>query len=66
MVSMIKCRFCDWQTPKWRTSKKGKRIHGYNLLAEHVAINHWAQFCSIMTLLEDSEDASLSHSNGEL
>lgn len=58
MTNMIKCRFCDWQTPKF-TTKKGKRIHGYNRLVEHVAINHWAQFCGVMTLLEDNEEASL-------
>jgi len=36
----IKCKFCNWKTKRWRTNKKGQRIHGYASLERHVEINH--------------------------
>ena len=37
---MIKCRFCEYKTKKWRTTKSGKKVYGYSRLLEHVMITH--------------------------
>ena len=37
---MLKCNFCDWQTQKWKTTKRGKRIHAYSVLQRHVMLEH--------------------------
>ena len=39
-MQMIKCKFCDWQTKVWTTTKKGKKASGYRRLKKHVAYLH--------------------------
>ncbi len=36
----IKCRFCNWEVPRFRTSSKGKVTYNYHLLQEHCMLNH--------------------------
>jgi len=43
---LCKCRYCGWETPRFRTSSKGKRLSGYPILKRHVELNHpeeWAK-----------------------
>jgi len=47
MNKYIKCRFCNWQTPAWITTKKGKRKSGYPRLQRHVYIEHPKEFKKI-------------------
>ena len=50
--SIIKCNFCNWQIPKFKTTKKGKRIHLYGALQNHVMMNHEEEYKKIQDELE--------------
>lgn len=40
-ILKLKCRFCSWETPAWRTTKSSKKHrHGWILLEKHVFDNH--------------------------
>ena len=51
MQKYIKCKFCNWQTTAWITTKKGKRISGYPNLVKHVYVEHPEEFNKIQELL---------------
>ena len=38
--SAMKCAFCAFTVPKWRTNKHGARISGYSRLSDHVHEAH--------------------------
>jgi hypothetical protein len=38
--AIIKCKFCEWQVQKWRTTKKGTKLQLYSALAVHVMLEH--------------------------
>jgi len=40
MKGYIKCKFCSWKIKRWRTNKKGQKIHGQSALERHVYVNH--------------------------
>lgn len=43
MEPMLKCRFCDWMTLKYRTRKDGVRVPGWGKLMAHVELEHSGQ-----------------------
>jgi len=49
----IKCRFCPWQTARWTTNSKGKRINGYYRLQNHVALVHWGEYDKLLKWVEE-------------
>ena len=38
--AIIKCKFCDWQVQKWKTTKKRKKVQLYSALEHHVMMEH--------------------------
>ncbi len=46
--NILKCKFCKWQTPRWVTTKKGKRVNKSSKLVGHVMIEHPDEYSKIM------------------
>lgn len=44
MTTALKCRFCDWTTPRSRRIKGGQVQHGYPRLDQHVEHAHRAMY----------------------
>ena len=65
MTHRIKCRFCDWSTPKWTTNKKGQHIEGYGKLLRHIEFNHPEKLEELWTQEKDvlSESQRLTLNN---
>ena len=36
----IKCRYCEWRTLKWSTTKSGKKRSGWTRLQNHLEDEH--------------------------
>ena len=49
---MIKCKFCSWQTPKWRTNKQGQRKNNYSHLQNHFMVEHTDEYVNVMIKLD--------------
>ena len=52
---MIKCRFCEYKIKKWRTSKSGKKIEGYQMFLEHIIMEHPDEYKLLIDRLEQYE-----------
>lgn len=55
----IKCKFCNYKTPRWIT-KNGKKKHGYSRLKTHLELNHFDIYLKVkndakLAILERSE-----------
>jgi len=50
--AILKCRFCSWQIPKFKTTKKGKRVNLYGELQSHVMIAHPEEYQNLQDKLE--------------
>ncbi len=46
--NILKCKFCNWQTPRWVTTKRGKRRNRSNKLISHVMIEHPDEYSKII------------------
>ena len=55
--NMIKCAFCDWKTPRWTTTSKGKRRNGTTLLLNHVEMFHFDEYMKITGAQNESRTA---------
>jgi len=51
MRKYIKCRYCDWQTPAWITTKDERRKSGYPSLTRHVYTEHPEEFKKIQEFI---------------
>lgn len=49
----LKCRFCDWQIPRFTTSKRGKITNRYQTLLSHVMLEHEEEYKKITGEGED-------------
>lgn len=47
----FKCRHCDWTTPKWTTTKDGRKKSGWARLESHLEIKHGIE--ADLSLTED-------------
>lgn len=36
----IKCKFCNWQTKKWSTGTRGRKVSGFSRLRGHIEEAH--------------------------
>jgi hypothetical protein len=41
--SRIKCRWCDWRTPRFVTGKDGKITNAFSRLRNHIEFAHPAE-----------------------
>ncbi len=46
--NILKCKFCKWQTPRWVTTKRGKRVNKSSELIGHVMREHPDEYQKIM------------------
>ena len=46
-MSVVKCKFCDWQITEWWTGKDGRHHNGNNALVWHVKENHRDEWLAI-------------------
>ena len=47
MDNILKCQFCNWQTKRWVTTKKGKKHNRSDLLIKHVMLEHDEEYKKI-------------------
>mgnify|MGYP001610768638 CR=1 FL=1 len=54
--SLVKCRFCSWTTPRFRTWKGGRRTSGpgtaYLRLQDHIQREHPAEWAEVEEYLD--------------
>ncbi len=43
-----KCRWCGWETLRFRKSKKGKTLSGYPILKRHVEFKHPEEYAKLL------------------
>ena len=53
MTDLIKCRFCEWSTPRFTTNKKGERKNAAGRLRNHVAWKHRQEYREIVDQLDE-------------
>ena len=54
----LKCRFCDWHTPRWITTGRGTHRHGHQRLDQHVEQFHDAEYEAIMARVLHEEKSA--------
>ena len=54
MSNKIKCSFCNWSIPKWKTTKKGIHIERYGSLLKHMKLQHPEKYQEVINALEDA------------
>ena len=47
---MLKCRWCDWSRPAWRTNKNGSHRYNLDRLVDHVEDFHPDEFEKLAAL----------------
>jgi hypothetical protein len=47
-ASFMKCAFCEWKTPRWITTKRGKKSNGGKRLLTHIETAHHDDYMRIM------------------
>ena len=51
----IKCRFCEFTCQRWRTDR-GRKVHGFEVLQEHCASEHFDEPAVKTLLYADREE----------
>ena len=49
----IKCAYCDWTTPRFTTTAKGRRVHGDKRLLNHIEAAHPEDYARIMRVVRE-------------
>jgi hypothetical protein len=49
---IIKCKFCGWQCPRWRTTD-GKSKQNFNRLKDHVIFYHPKEYEAIEDFIKE-------------
>jgi hypothetical protein len=55
-ANTIKCRYCNWTTPIWHTTKSGQTQSGYINLQHHVEDSHAELWSEIVARMQEADD----------
>ena len=59
----IKCKFCDWTTPRFRRSRSNRKITGpdqaYGRLLDHIERKHPTEWPGIESFLDEVSETEL-------
>ncbi len=58
-MTLLKCKFCKWQTKRWITTKKGKKRNQSGLLINHVMMEHEEKYRKIVETIEEENPEPL-------
>jgi hypothetical protein len=51
----LKCKFCDWSTPRW-IRRHGVAMHGYARVQNHVEYAHRGEYEAIIERVRQEEN----------
>lgn len=53
--NILRCKFCDWSTPKWKGHRDRDVNRAWIRLTEHVKYGHPDQWMDIATLMGEED-----------